>query len=787
MTVIENDLAARYAAMKPEMTVGSVGLEVPASLPSVEERERGLLQEAGESGTLASYLLNDTKQSDFRIQSFFRDGKYAEAEREIKERRQRVNDNREGLVSAASMEGPGPEADLLRKRATSELGLAFLDGSVQLPDGKTTTPGQFFESDAWKNPSQSLRNRGFSPGAVAAALNGAISPDQEADPMLKGCADIFVNPPSAAVARARNLDLDTMQVQNAETLNALVVAWPQVKDTFGDGVTQFARRLYETHQGRGTGGAARLVDTLTKAAQVHADKTGLRGEALVDSLFGLYSRAVAAANQVDGPGGTTVPQAPGPDTHMVFDATLVKTMAELEKEGGQEFVDAVWKKEGIAALRNVLAVRAQATANGIDAVKLAGDSPDAAKNFTQYAAEYVRDVVLGRNVTQSPIYVWDRFNEGLGRQIQGARDFVPTPQAKSAAPADYNKLSRLLGGTSTCPDADNMAESIRKVIKRHMATAIFQGRQPTEEWGELQQDIGRMQALRGGLADAIRPYFSGDGAGAAAGAVADDVLKAMAAGSSVKLEESLVRLSVDRGLLTSSPDAYAAIRNWVYGRTAVESRYADQLVKVAGHLESRAGWGLAPGDAHTMMSNIKSRVADLERAALSGDASPDAPVAYLDSLMNRGYVYRKSAKPVERQNFDGTPVVGSDGGIISYSPIDKTWSDDLKQSQTEYSGGRPVDPDLWNGLMLRLAAEYDIQDKQDRQEAARAMQDYYFQKKTEAAHEWQLESRDDKERRRINAEQRAEEYRKDAEQRREAREIRKEQRKNGFSGGEPNL
>lgn len=720
--IVRNDLAERYERLMASTP------KPPEKLPTVQERESLIGADAGREGTLASHLLTDTKRSDYRMLSLIRAGKYAEAHDEYVSRNQVVDDNMEGMTSVVSMQGGGLLAGALRERAAYELSRKFNDLQVTTFDGRQTTVGEFFSDDSWKDPGRSYSDRGFSKRAVDALLNGTFAGSDAPDEGLKTAVGFF--------ARAKDeRGFDSMRIQNAEGANAVVDNWAEIREVCGTGAERFAQYVQETH--RETGGAAPMVSAMLTLARAHRGSTGLTDDRLVDSAFGLYRRAAGTASREDAPAGGTRPRQMSPDEQLMFDATFAGTLADLEFAGGADFVNAMKSDVAQGALADVMSGMARARACGVD-VALESESAVGGKSVVEHAVDYVAGRVRGDDVSANPFATWAAFDEGLTRQIVGARDFVPVQLPKSASPADHARVRRAAGGDSTCPEADNMAVRIHDCVKRALAPRMWGGASARDAWTAVNTDLVEGQALRNSLIDAIAPSFAGDGARAAAAEVADSVRNALTNNTRFNVEEELFRAAGNARMAKASPAAHAAIRNWVYGRTVADTRYGAEMAQLYRHLTAVDGWGLSEGNALSVLSMVKSHLAELDRANESRVGVASAK-AYIDDLMNRGYMYSMGAPVPKRDPATGQPVTDpATGQPVTFTPYQRTWSSNLDRDsdaaersalgdkadpRTTY--GRAADPAGYSARQAELANEKAKQDAEAHAEAQKQLLDAF--------------------------------------------------------------
>lgn len=747
MTIIEdNDLAARYAATRPAPT--------PPPARTIADREKDLAAEITTAGTLADYLVNGTRQRDLRIQSLVRAGRTAEAREEWLDRNDAVDVNYGGMTAVSSMKGSGANANRLRELAEREVLRKFNDDEVTTVDGRTFKMGEYFADDGpWKDPGSAFRDRGYSKRAVNAFLTGKYSvplPDgsgstEMEDEELKRSMGYFMKDATAVAAKRMGLDVDPMHIQNNEAADAVCDSWKAIRDTFGDGASRFVQYVHETH--RDSGAAAPFLKALLKLGAAHSASTGLTGEALVDHLMGSYRGILALSSRGDaGPDGS--PARPvSANRRLMTDVMLIKTLARLEQAGGTGYANMLDDDRVQAGIRDCMSIVAECTANGMDLVSEADGrkGPGHVGNLFDAFADFLSNRARGMPDDGSFVDNYRRFSEGLRGQVTGGTDFVPMPKGPSGDVTDHQKLLRMAGGRSSCPEADNMAAGVHRMLRRIVVPYMTEGKTAQQAWAEIDQDLEASDRRKDMLVGELAKSFSGKGAKAAATQLAETIIDAVRNNTQVNIQDAIMAAASNRAIAETDPYMYTSFRNWVYGMTEASTRYARQLKDLDLHWASESGGSMSDKDRAAALSRVKSRIAELDRATENKIGVMSAG-AYLDSLLNRGTIFfpvrRKVRNPAtgelvkvngedqteiawlseDTDNFDRRArELSAIAGLMKAGKVDDARRlagnpadfDDLDYTVTAgmlASGTRMTDPGWWHSTQSRAARfkkEYD--------------------------------------------------------------------------------
>lgn len=638
MKIIENDLAERYAAALPPPC---------PTRTSEQDREQDLARSiSSDKQTLAGYLITGVSKSDLTIQSLVRLGQTAEAKAEYDRRQTFVKDNRENLTAIASMTGGGVNTEALRTAATKELQGAVSDVDVRTVDGQTYKLGAYFNDDRiWKNPGE---HSSFSKRSVESFLN---TDDDE----LRRSLGLFMKGATDPMNKRAGGGFDPMRIQNSDAADAVNDNWKEIKDTFGDGASQFVQYVQETH--KDAGAAAPFLRSMLKLGRAHAESTSLTGAQLVDDMMGSYRTLMFSAFRGDPADTGSSARKPSTDQQLVADGTIVKMLTQLEDAGGVGFGKAVLENEKVRrGLRECLDMMAEADSDGIDLAKETGEG---GTSITTAFADHLADIAKGLDSTSGFVANYRRFSGNLKRQLTGGKNFVGVPYDMTSDPQDMQKLSRMAGGQSSCPEADNIAAGAHRVIRRLMATPMSSGKTAQQSWDMMDADPDLASQRLDALTTEIAKSFRGRGAVPAAQQLADSIIRSVSRGSSLSIEDEILRAAGNKEFLRSNPLAYQSVRNWVYGNVAATERYAEKLAQLDAHWASESGGGLSDRDRKAAMSRLKSSIAEFDRI-VEGKIGTGTGEALIDEALNRGIIYQEATEPM--LDLAGRPMMGGPGG-----------------------------------------------------------------------------------------------------------------------------
>lgn len=638
----------------------------------VKDYDRAFAQAINDPKSVVSYLNGGYDQGVRRIISGLSSGTdegLMAAKAAYEDLNTTISDNTEAFSSVLSHPG-GKTSKLIatyQERASRALSHEYNQQQITLPDGTSTTIGQYFQ-----NPGQftrSFNRKGHASEVYDAYMNGE---DPLLTRMLAPCMDPAFN---NAAGKAPNVD----HLQNTNGALAIYNHRDLLKETFGVGADFFTDRLHSDLSS--IGGYDKAIPALCKYASGKAARTDLSGSSLaasvMDDFHTMFTRLAESAAPTQG----GKPAELSPDSRSLLAATTVKAI-EMMSNSGQSFD--VSDPLKTSAMVTCMSARARAKAAGY------GDIFDGADSSSLFADHVAKAGTYEQN--QSLIAQWAGSDGTPGLELKllslctGGADFLTEKQSNSTSVARWGSVRASASGVSSAPALDTLASRMMHDLGyKYFLPQMKQNKSAEEIRQSIATDIPMTEEILAHLSNTIVDFGVTDPG--AQQFIASMALGAVTQGTPVNLESALHSAITRKSNLPTS--TVQALRQFYMATVAAPKQFREERGEAKSWLMSPIGYGLTETAAETLLASTDTEVAGMisQGAALGVQVDP---TQHYRSIFNSGYVYKtdentKLITPVWTNSMD-QEILAAHPELTGTTPTIRRslYSAELSQSRQAY-------------------------------------------------------------------------------------------------------
>lgn len=653
-----------------------------AQTEDLERRTRILRAElrANPVESVPAWVLDFPRQ-EMILQSLVNRGKFAEARDFYGKLRQTVDDNYDELINLTTVGNLGVDGARVAELSKRLVNDEYLDTPVRMADGSATTMGALVR-DGGQIAIQAARDEfdalGLPEGTAELLFNG--SGQQRA--VLKSLTQPLLSGQTIA-DRMQRVDYIDMVVNN----------WQALEETFGDGAAYMIQRMQDLHAG--SGGAAAVLGTLLSVADQVKAARGLEGRELVREVCGAYTDMQATLFRKEDGTARSMTEVPAME-RMLLDSVLSSTVQELGRRG----VDVNLRDPGfMSAVADAMDMQAYAMGTGLD---LVGVGRAAGQPLPRAMAAYVADSLTLDPDTRDQNNAVARLRslrQRLDSSVLGGFDFSATAFQATGSAEDYlSSVARSVGGFSSSPGADALADGARRFLFRTIASKL-PGRTLEDVLSDGLNDGSLVQGM---AAQVFQPYLAGDGAIEAAARLAETVVANFVAGKPFRVQDAMFDLAYEPATTWDSAAVRETAANWYSGNVSEALRFAQPSQDLIAHYQ--VDEQLPAQKAAALASRVRTQAAAAERRGL------DPERVYEDALAQGSmYVYDPTTiDPATRGPRRYNPLTGAEDPVNGLARVlrvvgdrrNEGWVYGAANSQFDLEQTRrKQDLDQWNEVV----------------------------------------------------------------------------------------
>lgn len=610
------------------------------------ELEKNIARELGNPDSTVSYLVRGVPDTVAAIKSHIQAGT---ADRVVKAKQMYDDlvgtlgdpDNLETQASILNMtaRSQGTEAKALHEAASYASSNAFNKDTVELPDGRTTTLREFFMNPDFNgNPGEGKIKEGFDEDVVQAWLGA------DSSPYLRRSLGYYIGSKDESVSS-----------HAPAATRAIYRYWDDISSVCRDGAELFCRRMSEFCGD--VDGYERMIPGLLNCVAARESKD-LSGAQLVSTVLNDLSGFCSYAARDDASDGTAGKRIDKRNRRLL-NATAIQVMADMYASDGSLELNTVPRRDAMARCLSY-AARMEAIGAGVEPIADA-----AGTKISKLMAEYVANAgtpaasncalfsVLGDGVVPG-------YRQLMDRTLTGGDDFRPDNPSPSASQADWTRMTRSVGGTSSFPEADLLRTSVEDVVERYLGPHLNQGYQPSQAWDKLMGDFRRSGRFMDDVTSVVRTFVPNE---AAASAVAGRCVEALRSGSATSVAR--IARDLEKEFSETDKEAGASLARWVKAGTSTKARYADEYAKLLVHAQDPNGLGMSERDAVLFASGVlyDAQAADDRIAGWNPDDGPSpaarefSGAAVFRNAMRKGWYYDDNVFVTDKDGKQVGPMI----------------------------------------------------------------------------------------------------------------------------------